>query len=60
MRHIQLISIQRFLVLHLIFQFFVELGNIKIEEKDLVQPQNKENKQCYEDLDKKGFPIGKI
>ena len=58
MRHIQLISILRFLVLHLIFQFFVELGNIKIEGKDLEQPKNKENKQCYDNPDPNGFPLG--
>ena len=58
MSHIQPISILRFFVLQLIFQTFVVLGNIKIE--DLKQPQNIENKQCYEDPDQKGFPLGKI
>ena len=60
MRHIQPISILRFFVLHLIFQSFVVLGDINIEGKDLEQPQNRENKECYDNVDQKGFPLGII
>ena len=58
MNHIQPISILHSFVLHLIFQSFVVLGNINIERKDLEQPQKRENKQCYDNLDKNDFPIG--
>ena len=60
MRHIQTISILRICFLHLIFQSFVVLGNIKIEGKDLEQPQTRDDKQCYEDPDPNGFPLGII
>ena len=60
MRHIQPISILRFFVLYLIFQSFVVLGDINIEGKDLEQPQNRENKECYDNPDQKGFPLGII
>ena len=60
MNPIQPISILQFFVLRLIFQSFAVLGNINIEGKDLEQPPNRENKQCYDNVDKSGFPLGII